>query len=182
MFFIWALRPHIKKWRKKKSTSFESGNDIVVTALGINRVWNSCLVAEPDRFSSVPSHKINRCLACRWWEMLAVASLKQVWCPNQVWETAVNREGEPRLLKQGSYRASEGPAACLPPPCTFDRYTVSVFSKGWQHPSHRPCFLLCHGHMTFESCRVPALTGEVLPKDFAHAFFRGVLSLMYQCA
>lgn len=35
MFFIWTLRPHIKKG--KKSTSFKSRDDIVVTALGINR-------------------------------------------------------------------------------------------------------------------------------------------------
>lgn len=35
MFFIWTLRPHIKKG--EKSTPFKSRNDIVVTALGINR-------------------------------------------------------------------------------------------------------------------------------------------------
>lgn len=35
MLFIWTLRPHIKK--KKKNTSFKCRNDIVVTALGINR-------------------------------------------------------------------------------------------------------------------------------------------------
>lgn len=34
MFFIWTLRPHITK---EKSTSFKGRDEIVVTALGINR-------------------------------------------------------------------------------------------------------------------------------------------------
>ena len=34
-FFIWTLRPHIKKG--KKCTSFKSRSNIVVTTLGISR-------------------------------------------------------------------------------------------------------------------------------------------------